>query len=107
MNPNSQSGRFTEAVGTLDTMISKGCIPSREMFGMVLDTCIRGRKTSKVSSRPTFSDHCLSENVAGSTAHRSHAYFGFPDQRPHSLTWRGVSGSSELRFVPFIPIPTL
>lgn len=39
-----------EATRTLDLMISSGCKPSQELFNAVLDTCIVGKNTGKVSA---------------------------------------------------------
>lgn len=48
-SPFWQSGKFDEAVDFLDVMIARGCSPSSEMFNVLLDTCIRGKRTAKVS----------------------------------------------------------
>lgn len=44
----SQSGRVDKAISTLNAMVSKGRTPSLEMLNVVLDTCIKGRKTREV-----------------------------------------------------------
>ena len=47
-----QRGKVDEAIGGLDVMVSKGlCVPSRDVFELVLEACIQGKKTEKVRWR--------------------------------------------------------
>ena len=45
----SQGGRVDKAISTLDAMVSKGRVPSLKMLNIVLDTCIKGKKTREVT----------------------------------------------------------